>query len=307
MVCYYCAMIRSIVLGLTLMLSALPALAQSVAFNQGMATSPTTVASPLDGNWQITGNRELKQSPLISMAIHVNGKQVTAQGDRLVSCPTSPNAGGGGNFSMSGEIDADGSFTLRTHRTPWRDTGSMPPNILRALQHPTQLTITGKVPDVGSTSWGGTYTITGEQMLPVCSLDQGGAFTASRLAPLDGTFSGPVIRGYPRTTLKFNLTAKQGEFVTWVKKVGPAYTYLPLTGTITVEGSPCFKHGTADASTYNTMQGDLATLRFKMGDESELFVTGFYTNPEATELAVRTSVKGGRCDNQNFNGTLSRQ
>src|SRR5262249_19135945 len=155
------------------------------------ATSPTTVASPLDGNWQITGNREYKQYPLISMAIHVNGKQVTALVDRFMTCPTIPAYGGGGSSSMTGEIGPDGTFTLRA--TPIPDFSNKGPHGEQIIRY--QLTITGKVPALGSTNWSGTYTITGQEPLtgePKCSLDQGGAFTASRLAPLAGTFSGQM-------------------------------------------------------------------------------------------------------------------
>jgi hypothetical protein len=278
------------------MLFALAAAAQSGAPSQGVPTSPRIAASPLDANWQITGNREHKQYPLISMAIHVDGKQVTAAGDRFMACPTSPTTGGGGNFSLTGEIDPDGSFTLQTHQTP----------------HPgkpaAQLTIAGKVPAVGATSWDGNYTITGEHEVPACSLDQAGAFTASRLAPLPGTFSGPLTLGFTGKMFKFKITVEQGEFVAHERKVRPVYMYLPLVGTIAAEGSPCFKNGTAAAGTYNTVQGDLATLRFEMDDESELSVSAVYTNPEEAALLVQGAwVKGGKCDKQAFGGTLLRQ
>jgi hypothetical protein len=286
--------VRTIALRLTVLLCAFAAVAQNGLPSEGKATSPTTVASPLDGNWQITGNREYKQYPLISMVIHVNGKQVTGYGDRFSTCPTDPEVGGGGSFSLTGEIGPDSSFTLRP-RPYHRKHG----------KYESQLTITGKVPALGSTSWSGTYTITGKE--PKCSLDQGGAFTASRLAPLAGTFSGPMFAGIHGQEVKLNITVKQGEFVSHEGKVGPAYIGLPLTGSITVEGSPCFRHGTADAQYLHRVQGDLAYLRFKMEDESELLVVAFYTNPEETGLVGSAEVSGGRCDKQIFQGTLSRQ
>jgi hypothetical protein len=236
------------------------------------------------------------------MAIHVNGKQIAARGDWFVTCPTLSSYGSGGSFTLTGEISPDNSFTLRRNLT-----GVGKHAELVTLPGP-QLTIAGKVPPLGSTSWGGTYTITGKMppTNPKCSLDQGDAFTASRLAPLAGTFSGPMILNDTGDTLKFSITAKQGEFVS-NEKFRPVYTYLPLTGTITVEGSRCFGHGTADASTHNVVEGDLARVRFKMEDESELWVRVFYTNPEETGLKVSAEVMGGRCDKQGFSGTLSRQ
>jgi hypothetical protein len=288
--------VKSITLGLVLTLCALPVLAQSGAPTQSAATSTTAPASPLDGNWQITGNREHKQYPLISMAIHVNGEQVTAEGDRFMTCPTSPSPGFGGNFNLAGEIGPDSTFTLRTRQTPHPGKPAI------------QLTIAGKVPAAGSTSWDGKYTISGEHEAPACSLDHTAAFTASRLAPLAGTFSGPLMLGYTGKVLKFTITVEQGEFVSHERKVGPAYTYLPLTGTITVEGLPCFKHGTADASLYNTLQGDLALLRFDMDDESVLSLSAVYNNPDGTGLVVQLAgVRGGTCDKQTFAGVLARR
>jgi hypothetical protein len=278
------------------MQSALPALAQSEALSPGMVTPPATVGSPLEGNWQLTGNRELKQYPLIFMAIHVNGNEVTAVGHTVEFCLTSPKTGAGGSFGISGEIAADGSFTLWTHPIPYLE------NVLR-------LTITGTVPPAGSPTWSGRYTITGEMTgTQGCSLNQGGTFSASRLPPLAGTFSGQLMSGWPHKMLKFNITTKQGELAFFERKRGlPPITYLPLTSTVAIEGSPCFQHGAAEASLDNRVEGDLVWLKFKMDDGSELSVTAFM-NPEETELLVQSaSAHGGKCDGQGFNGTLSRQ
>jgi hypothetical protein len=293
MACYHRATVPPAALCLMLVLSALPALVQRENPSQDKPASQTTAPSPLNGNWQL------------SMAIHVNGKQVTAAGDNFVVCPTSLRDGVGGNQEMIGEIDPDGNFTMRTISS--RNT--------------LQLIVTGKVPDAGSTNWGGTYKFTSPASHG-CAFDQEGIFTATLLGPMAGTFPGPVTMSYPSAPpppgytgpatarLKFTITATQGgEFLWHEKKVGAPFIYLPLTATINVSGSACFTHGTSDTNPYaNNMQGDRAHLNFEMNDESELTVIAVYTSPEEAGLVIQTSfVKGGKCDKQAFTGTLQRQ
>jgi hypothetical protein len=288
-----------------LLLSALPALVQREIPSQDKPASQSAAPSPLNGNWQLTGNRERTLYPLLSMAIHVNGKQIIAAGDNFVVCPASPRDGIGGNQEMSGEIDPDGNFTMRTISS--RNT--------------LQLAVSGRVPDAGSTSWAGTYKFT-TPTSHGCAFDQEGTFTATLLAPLTGTFHGPVTMSYPSAPpppgyngpmtarLNFTITAAQGgEFLTHEKKVGAPFIYLPLSGTINVSGSACFTHGASDTNPYaNNMQGDRAHLNFEMNDESELTVIAVYTSPEEAGLVIQSAfVKGGKCDKQGFAGTLQRQ
>ena len=303
--CYHLATVRSAALFLMLLLYTGPAVAQREIPSQDKPASQTAAPSPLNGNWQLTGNRERQSYPLLSMAIHVNGKHVTAAGDNFVVCPTSPREGVGGNQEMSGEINPDGNFTLQTI----------------SARNTLQLTVTGKVPDAGATSWAGNYKFTSPTSHG-CAFDQEGSFTATLLAPPNGTFQGPVTMSYPSappppgytgpTTarLKFTIRTTQGiEFLTHDKKVGAPFIYLPLSGTIEVSGSACFTRGTSDTNPYaNNMQGDRAHLNFEMNDESELTLIAVHTNPEEKGLVIQSAfVKGGKCDKQGFAGTLERQ
>jgi hypothetical protein len=288
-----------------LVLSTLPVLDQREGPSQDKPASQTTALSPLTGNWQLTGGRDRKLYPLLSMAIHANGKRLTAAGNDFVVCPASPRDGIGGSQEMVGEVDPDGNFLLRTISS----------------KNTLQLTVTGKVPDAGSTNWAGTYKFT-SPAAHGCAFDQEGDFTATLLAPLAGTFLGPVTMSYPSAPpppgytgpatarLQFTITATQGaEFLLHEKKVGAPFIYLPVTGTINVSGSACFSHGTSDTNPYtNNMQGDRAHLNFEMNDESELAVMAFYTSPQEAGLEIQSAfVKGGKCDKQAFAGTLQRQ
>jgi len=288
-----------------LALAALPALVQREKPSQDKPASQTTAPSSLNGNWQLTGNRERKLYPLLSLAIHVNGKQITAAGDDFVVCPASPRDGVGGSQEMIGEISPDGNFTLRT----------------MSSRNTLQLTVAGKIPDAGSTNWPGNYKFTSPTSHG-CAFDQEGSFTATLLASLAGTFSGPVTMSYPSAPpppgytgpstarLKFTITAAQGgEFLVHEKKVGAPFIYLPLSGTINVSGSACFNRGTSDTNPYaDNMQGDRAHLTFEMDDESEFSLIAVYTSPQETGLVIQSAfVKGGKCDKQAFAGTLQRQ
>lgn len=303
--CYHQATVRPTALCIMLALAALPALVQRENPSQDKPASQTTAPSSLSGNWQLTGNRERKLYPLLSLAIHVNGKQITAAGDDFVVCPASPRDGVGGSQEMIGEISPDGNFTLRT----------------MSSRNTLQLTVAGKIPDAGSTNWPGTYKFTSPASHG-CAFDQEGSFTATLLARLAGTFSGPVTMSYPSAPpppgytgpstarLKFTITAAQGgEFLVHEKKVGAPFIYLPLTGTINVSGSACFNRGASDTNPFaNNIQGARAHLNFEMNDESELSVIAVYTSPQEAGLEIQAAfVKGGKCDKQAFAGTLQRQ
>jgi hypothetical protein len=163
---------RSIALAITLMFSASPILAQSGTSSTNSITTISSAASPLDGNWQIAGSREHKQYPAISMLIHVNGKQIYAAGDFLTVCSNGFGSFGG-QFHLSGEVEPDASFTLRAPPLPFVE----------------RLTIVGKIPPAGTTSWTGTYELKNPAQTK-CVFDQKDAFSGSPLPMLSGNFSG---------------------------------------------------------------------------------------------------------------------
>jgi hypothetical protein len=292
---------RWFALGLILMLSAFPARAQS---GDGSQSSATAAASPLDGNWQITGNLDRKVYPAISMSIYVNGKQVSGWGTSKDVCS---NRGGeySADFRVTGTIEPDGSFDLRT----------------AAIPYAVQLTFAGKVPAVGATGWDGNYTF---QTVPPaagqpCVIDRKGVLTASPLAPLIGAFSGQVMRLSPfpvpqgtsadlinRTPKqpKLSIGVKQGGFLMDERKPSEPYSYLPLTGTIRVESCPCFAGGKTIAGTASRIEGEMVKVRFEMDDQSEIYFQGTYSGP-AAGLSFHASVTSGKCRGLGFSGTLN--
>jgi hypothetical protein len=301
---------RSVTLRLTVLLCAYAAQAQNGTLGKDKTTSPSVESSTLNGNWQVTGDREQKHFPVITMAIHIDGNQVIAETADSIACP-SGKWGSSSMMGLTGEIQADGSFTMRSSPRPAGLAGN--PNDW------VHVTVSGKVPPTGSIKWNGNYTIKG-QMSADCILDQAGNFTASPLPTLTGTFSNKVTMYYPigaqhdpgysgPKLIRFGMNVTQGDFVSHERRRGlRPYVYVPLTGTIHVEGSPCFASGRADASIDNFMQGDFGTMKFKMDDGSELSASMVYTDPKGAGLLIQQAwVKGGRCDKLTFQGMLPRQ
>jgi hypothetical protein len=289
-------------ISLFLMLAGLSGFAQS---------GPDIVSNPpLNGNWNITGNRQKKQFPLLSMHIHVNGAKVIAHGDVEVRCPSDPRNGGGAKGGgLAGNIMPDGSFTLRNSSV---DT--------------THVEIRGQVPAQGAATWNGEYTLT-RAASPNCPLYQETkSFTATPLATLNGTFSvsmqmryfeppPPSYAGPESYQAKFTITITQGAVVSQRLNDGGFHFYLPLAGTIHVKGLSCFSHGFADSgvdsahgsarSPYSSLRGDYAVVRFAMNDESQLTVQAVFADPNESALSVFDArVTGGKCDKQNFHGML---
>ena len=298
-------------ISLFLMLAGSSAYAQSGT--DVVSTSPPPLpitSSPLNGNWNLTGNRQKKQFPLLSMYLQVNGTRIIAGGDYQAVCPDSPRDGAGSiGGNLQGEIAPDGSFTLR--------------NAPRAT---IQVEISGHAPSEGATTWSGEYTLTGDVSRKCPAYRQTNSFTATPFAPLSGTFSGllkmkyfqspsPAYTGPQSYQAKFSITAAQGAVVAHRLKTDDVHFYLPLTGTIHVKGSSCFSLGVADPATYSphglvpsrysSISGDSVNLWFAMNDESQLHVIAVFTDPgEAGLSIVNALVIGGKCDHQSFLGTL---
>ena len=268
-------------------------------------------SSPLNGNWNIAGNRQKNQFPLLSMFLQTNGTQIIASGDYQAVCPNSPRDGSGGiGGGLHGEIAPDGTFTLK--------------NSPRAT---IQVEISGHVPAEGATTWSGEYTLTGDLSSKCPTYRQTNTFTATPLAPLNATFSGSLTMKYfeppspaytaPQTyEAKFRITATQGAVVSQRLNTGDVHFHLPLTGTIQVKGSPCFSRGVADPLTYSThgsvlsryssISGDSVNMWFAMNDESQLHIVAVFTDPsESALLMTNALVIGGKCDHQSFRGTLN--
>jgi hypothetical protein len=256
----------------------------------GSGTSGSTQAvSPLTGNWNLFGNRALQRYPSLSLAIVVNGNQISALGDGFAQCPNL--SGGGGSAELTGLIAADGTFELS-------DAGSNDSFIF---------SVTGTVPAQGSSTWAGTYMLTNSPAYTGCTLNQTAPFTATAFTPLDGTYTGTFVEG----TSSASSTGSAAVSLT-VSQDPAVISYprgLPLTATITVTGFPCFTHGTSSTLPGGSVvEGDLVAIMFNMDDGSQVGLIGDLASTDASVLSMASlEIFSGQCSPGGAFGTLTRQ
>jgi len=249
----------------------------------------------LNGNWNLAGNRALAQYPLLSVALTVNGSQITASGDDMVQCANRQGEVEG-TFSLTGQIASDGTFQLA--ETP-----------ASAQSASIQLAISGTAPATGADTWGGTYSFTDPASYTNCTVNQTSPFTATALAPFDGTYTGTLIEATsaPTSTVTLSLNVSQGA-ATGSTSTYPGYPYLPLTATVAVSGSPCFTSGVINTSSVSDIQGDQAFLSFTMSDGSQALITAVFASPDESSLSMASlSVFSGQCKGTGYLGTLTKQ
>jgi hypothetical protein len=249
----------------------------------------------LNGNWNLGGNRSLRQYPVLSTALIVTGNQITAQGDMLVPCTNKPDSAVGSAFSLSGPIAADGTFQLT-----------------QSFNRAITVVLNGSVPK-DATGWSGSITTTDSPGLGGCVSTQTNAFVATPLAPLNGTYTGTLAGTAFGTGVNVSLQISQGASATVIRSSAFDYEYVPLNATITVLGSTCFKQGTTASkdsiSNGSSIAGDLINLNFIMDDTSTLMVTGWLADSSQTTIphASFTDHGFGNCSNSTASTALSRQ
>ncbi len=71
-----------------------------------------------------------------------------------------------------------------------------------------------------------------------------------------------------------------------------------LTGTISVQGTPCFTSGAVDAiAAPGSVQGTLVNVPFKMNDGSTLTLMAYIQDTATTKIDVYpVNIAGGACD-----------
>lgn len=277
----------------------LPALAfvVSVALTScGTATAPISTAG-LNGNWNLAGDRALGQYPLLSTTLAVNGNQITGEGDVAYQCPPG-NVGFGVSVLLNGLIASDGTFHLVEPSFP----SSLPPPSI-------QVTVDGSVPARGGTAWSGSYTITPLASVGCDGVAHTDSFTATAFAPINATYSGKIVGMTFGSGSNVSMQIAQGAPKTVQRANGTSITLYPLSGTISVQGSSCFKHGTTTGSTFpNYVAGDFVSLSFVMDDGSQLLTSGWLSDTSEKNLEVAMVVTPGAACKSNFgSGNLTAQ
>lgn len=264
----------------------------------GVNSAPTPYTG-LTGNWNLAAYRPDTGIPGISFALFQNGTQLTATGDVTTPCAFYTHALVESLLipvQMTGTLANDGSFTLTEP--------------VQTIAGTIQITIQAKSTSSG---WNGTYSITGASNLQTCGIaSSSGTFTEQTIAPLTGTYTG-ITPFYTFTGGSTTVTQVPTSMVLTQGQPSAVpgssvISYIPLTGTISVQGLSCFTHGSTVAATPTLSQigGDEFTLTFTMDDGSTLTAVGGMNDSTGSEFGAKFTVSGGSCDGMYGWGSLKR-
>jgi hypothetical protein len=225
----------------------------------------------------------------LAMTFDVTGDQVIAGGFGNNFCD---NVGAAFEFGdvAAGILAADGSFTA----TPANSSLST-------------ISIKGTAPEKSGEPWSGSYTVSlGVTAIntPACDAKFSGTFTATSFPLVSGVYVGTGstfagTNGVPKAVpITLQVTLQQGGIVKNPGN-GAASNYFSnalLTGSIKVQGSPCFSSGATQSKPASSVIGNMVNARFLMDDGSTLLLSGPLT--DATESQISTGitvVQGGNC------------
>jgi hypothetical protein len=257
----------------------------------GGGSVPPAPVSPLAGNWLIVGpmptNEFGSTGFRLAMTFDVTGNHVVAGGFGSNFCNNIQSGFGVGSV-VAGTLAEDGSFNLAT-----------PAN------YPVEtLSIKGTAPRTSGEPWSGSYAMSLGGHAPACDTNVSGTFTATSFPLVSGIYvgTGSTLAGPngvpPLTPITFQVTLKQGGTVTNPGN-GAASTFFSntmLTGSIKVQGSPCFSSGVTSASPPSAVLGNMVDARFLMDDGSTLNLLGSLTDITEGHFATNpVLVSGGNC------------
>lgn len=261
-------------------------------------STPAVSSSPanLNGNWLLTGNLPftiLAGNPLNStfgaaMTVSVLGNNLVATLERNEVCGNTVASGPIG--VVTGTVASDNSFAISTASTIVSDTA----------------TVTGTIPATADSSWAGHLDLTDNTTF--CSISRTLNFTAVRIADVTGTYSGTAsLNGTLGGTLQssqaatFAFTLQQGNTAPGTSTPNAAL----LSGTATVQGTPCFTSGTLPLPTLSptgglipisSVLGSEVELQATMNDGSTVVIVGHIMDTSSSKIYVTGVVgSGGTC------------
>ncbi len=257
----------------------------------GGGSTPAAV-SPLAGNWLLVGPMPtngisfppppMSSGVRLAMTFDVVGDQVIAGVFGSNYCDNVQASFTFGGVA-AGILAADGSFTATPKNSP--DTVS----------------IKGTAPKGRGEPWSGSYTVSlGGPFAPACDANLSGTFTATSFPLVSGVYvgTGSTMVGTNAVPVTFQVTLQQGGRVTNPGN-GTASNYFSntlLTGSIKVQGSPCFSSGATQSTPASAVVGNMVEARFLMDDGSTINILGPLT--DITEGHIATGiilVQGGKC------------
>jgi hypothetical protein len=250
-------------------------------------------ANALAGNWLLVGPMPSNQvNPTggfrLAMTFDVTGNNIVAVGFGNNSCN---NVVSGFEFGtvLAGSVAADGSFTLATPANDLFET----------------ISIKGMVPQASGGPWPGSYAVSLTSGLsPSCDANLAGTFTATSFPLISGVYVGTgsmqTIAIGPSTTtpVTFQLNLQQGGMLTNPVNgaTSPLTSNAVLTGSIRVQGSPCFNSGATATTPASSVEGSMVNAVFLMDDGSTLDILGSLTDISEGHIVTGVVlISGGKC------------
>lgn len=232
----------------------------------GTSTTPTQPSTAtLAGNWQFDAVTSTGTAPFAALS----GPLRTA----------STSAGVGATASMLAEIPA-GASTCYTGEplVPLQGTFAAPTLTLFSFSVTGQYLVLQASVDTTQTHLSAPFKITGG-----CADGVLGTITGTRFDPLTGTFAGPLATG----AATLSLTQATSD---------PANGTIPVSGTATFSGIPCFTSGTTVAGAAY-VSGSTVLLTLSTNDPSGSTVTLDATmDSSASTLSLtNATITGGSC------------
>lgn len=264
-------------------------------------TAPPVAAlstEALAGNWllygAIPGFGTIPTSPPgIAVSFDVMGNTIVGSASGQAACNSGATLGFTLAPALSGVIAADGSFSVTSSRSS--EISPFP-----------VLSIRGTIPTTAGASWTGSYTLTSPGSVSApgggCVVDESGPFTASSIADVAGTYTGTATLRSPAfgTTgapVALSLALQQGALLYNPNPaVASMSSKLGLSGSLQLQGLPCFSTGSSSTSTSNEVEGSRIAISFTMDDGSTLRLLGSIGDAASSTLSIGViEVSGGAC------------
>ncbi len=251
----------------------------------------------LAGNWLLSGSLPVSgfstgSTPGLAVSFDVTGSTVTAAANLIATspCATLSTVFGG---SLAGTVASDGTFTL---------TSPVSANLVPL----STLTVQGTVPASADAPWKGTYvfssTIPSLNNNPACTINESGAFTATAVQDVTGTYSGggtfpATAAGTPAAPFSVSLNLQQGATLYSLGGRTAVASRLALSGSIQAQGLGCFTSGTMSTLSPSEISGDRIQANFVANDGTTASLSGNIVDTGAMSLSINSIVvRGAQCN-----------
>ncbi len=266
--------------------------------------TPANANRFLAGNWLLVGSLPVSTSTFgvvtstaLAVTFDVTGNAVTAGTDlETTGMCGSSSASFGSTPTETGTVASDGTFSLST-------PGSA------TIVPFSSLTLQGTVPASADAPWKGTYTYSTMNPSinnnPPCNVNRSGAFTATPVQDVTGTYSGSgsipgTAAGSTPAPVSVSLSLQQGGTLYGPPLVAAVSSRLALSGSIQVQGLGCFTSGTTSTVASSEVRGGSVVAIFVANDGTTASLTGNILDTGSMRLSINSVVVRGAQCNENY-------